>query len=180
MKNIKKLLLDLVPVMFGVILALMVNDCRDDRRQEKLRQNNLLIVEKRMDLNIESLEDVIINHEDFVKFLEDESNDNLLIVELLNKNSGFMSPIIKNLSTNSFTQSMSDFNLSLQLESIATSRLSLQSSEEKLSELITLNANKQVNSIKDILRINLMFHLHLERTLLEQYLELQDLLSSKK
>ena len=62
MKTIRKLLFEFVPVLFGVLIALMINDCNDSRKTDNLRIKTIEIIKKKSEANIEDMESVMKNH----------------------------------------------------------------------------------------------------------------------
>jgi hypothetical protein len=87
--NYKKIILDFIPAFLGILLALFLNDWKDQRKENEFVSKSIINIYNDNRINIKKVE-VLINHIehqlDSISFYKD-SNE-VSIFELINKNKG--------------------------------------------------------------------------------------------
>ena len=109
MKRINQLLLDMIPVVLGVLIALYINNWNDSNKENKYREKVLHSIQEEVKENIENIKSVIPYQKALVdsigRYLE---NEELTILEMIEKTSGFKAHSIKSASWKALLNSRID------------------------------------------------------------------------
>lgn len=128
----KQLLKDIIPVILGILIALLINNWNDERKEQKYLNQIFISINNELKESIESLEDNIPKQERLVDSLKaDLNNESVELFEIIKKAGGIWSPRIKNNSW----------------KAIANSRIELIEFE-KLSALSELETSKNNQDYK--------------------------------
>lgn len=180
MKELRKIILDLIPVLFGVLLALLINNYREGVKQNKLRTNNIEQVSSRIEKSIRQVEIAINNHELLSETIMSTKEEEINLMQLLMKVDGFKVANVRSISGNFNGFSPEDFKISLEVEDVVSQKQMMKKSEVTLTTLFYDNINESPWKIREKIYFQIQALLHLERELLGEYNELLLLLDTEK
>ena len=145
LKTFKKILTDIIPVTFGVLIALFIGNMKQSFDDQKFLKKMYATISKEMETNTEAVSEVLINHYAFIDTINSNIDKEVSIAEILQMNLGKAN--VKN------TGYYSLINAKLELVDFKV-----------ISILSTLEENKQSLNLKfDQLRNFIILHLHTKK-----------------
>lgn len=179
MKTINKLLLDIIPVVFGVLIALFISGWKQSYDDQQFLDKMYATINQEMEGNVESLTEVLTKHYAFIDsttaYMEDED---VSIAEILQMN--FQVANIQNTGWRAFTNSrleLVDFEVMATLTSLDDSKHNLNLKFEKLMDFIVNNLNSKKREDKMTMLVLVMNLVDSEEALIRihrRYLEWYD------
>jgi len=177
-KNIIKIALDTIPVIFGILIALFISGLKETSDNERYLSRVFSSIEQEMKDNADGLESVIPKHyalmDTVTYYIEDES---LTLTDLIVKSKGFQVKTIQNTSWRSLLNAkieLVEYDMIAQLSGIEASRSIMQMKLDKLMDYLYEHIDSVETKRKRLLIIHLLNLIETEESLLklhEDYLE---------
>lgn len=173
--TLKKILLDIIPVVFGVLIALFIGDLKESYDDQKFLDNMYGTIAKEMQTNTEAVSEVLTNHYTFIDSLNANLDKDVSIAELLQTN--FQKANIQNTGWHSFINSkleLVDFEAILILSTLDEVKQSLNLKFDQLMNFVISNLNSSKKEHKETLLILVVNVIDSEESLVrtqEKYLE---------
>ncbi|MCR9253482.1 MAG: hypothetical protein NXI20_23910 [bacterium] len=150
MKTFKKILIDIVPVTFGVLIALFISNLKQSFDDQKFLDKMYGTIASEMKSNVEGMDEVIDNHYAFIDSIESNLNNEVSLAELFSLN--FQKANVKNTGWQSFTNSkleLVDFEVISTLTTLEEIKSGLNLKFDKLMDFVIhhLNSTKQDDKI---------------------------------
>lgn len=109
LKYLKRILHEVVPVILGILIALFINNWKEDRANEKFVEKALATIETEVEENYSSVSEILPRHYDLLeRLIEEVDNDTLTIVEIITDAGGVQLPTIRSASWKLFLNSRSE------------------------------------------------------------------------
>ena len=100
MKTFKKLLLDIIPVVFGVLIALFISSWKQSLDDQKFLNKMLATIAQEMETNTAGVSEVLTNHYAFIDSINANMDKDVSIARMLETN--LQKANIKNTGWHSF------------------------------------------------------------------------------
>ena len=176
MKQVGQLLREIIPVIVGILAALVINNWNEDRKDKKYLDQIYASIEEELKASNEDIETNIPRQQKLIDsldaYLEDET---VSIFDIIVKVGGIGVPTIKNNSrraiANSKIQLIEFEKLSL-LSDIDDFREGLEFKQEKILDLVYANLKRTNQEQKEVLKILIADMIYTERELQQRIEEL--------
>ena len=150
MKALKKILLDIVPVVFGVLIALFINSLKQSYDDQKFLDKMYATIAKEMETNTASVKEVLANHYAFMDSINAKMNKDVSIAEILQIN--LQKANIKNTGWHAFMNAkleLVDFEVITILSSLEENKQTLTSKFDHLRDYILTNLSSKEKQHKE-------------------------------
>jgi hypothetical protein len=160
----------MVPVILGILIALLVNNWNESRSDKKFVQSVLAAVANELTDNKAELQESITEHEIFIDTLDVYlRNDSVSVVDIINKCKGLGGVSIRNASWKSFLNpkiELVDYKVISILTDIEESKQIMATQIEKMVDIVYGNFNSV--GFQEKLRLKLVLNdiLYTEKDLL--------------
>ncbi|MEO0777124.1 MAG: hypothetical protein AAFW73_23425 [Bacteroidota bacterium] len=169
MKQVGQLLREIIPVIVGILAALVINNWNEDRKDKKYLDQIYASIEEELKASNEDIETNIPRQQKLIDsldaYLEDET---ISIFDIIVKVGGIGVPTIKNNSwraiANSKIQLIEFEKLSI-LSDIDDFREGLEFKQEKILDLVYANLKRTNQEQKEVLKILIADMIYTEREL---------------
>ena len=102
-KALSKIIIDMVPVVLGILIVLMLNNWKEKKDNERFLNKVLDSITVELQENKEELEAIIISHKAIIDTINLYMNDEQMAIgNIINKVNGFQGVNIKNTAWKSF------------------------------------------------------------------------------
>ena len=119
--NLKKIILDFIPAFLGVLIALILSNWKDQRKENEFLQKSIIGIYNDNVINLQSINSQIYHFEKHIDTIKHYCEaKNLRIIDILGKNDGFQSYSIKLPSWNILQNSPSIIKIDYKLLSLLT------------------------------------------------------------
>ena len=156
-KSLKKILFEMIPVILGILIALVINNWKEDIGNKKFLNRVLSSIEDEMRENTSSIEEVMPKQIALIDTIDAYVEDSdVSILELIEKVNGFQAALIKNTSWKSFLNAkieLMDYETISVLTEIDEGKSLLKLKLEKLMDFAYENVESKERSKKEFLRI---------------------------
>lgn len=169
---------EIFPVLFGVLIALIVNDFRAEKKLEVQRKEKVFLIKDRIRTNIEDLDNTLQNHRLIIRNLQSGLDNEQSIIEIINASDGFKVSFLSSLSYIDSYRTERDLEVSLSLEDISFRKELLHSSINKVTDYMYEHVNGTSRKEKESLTFQLLALENVETSTLAAYKELLELLNS--
>ena len=140
MKEVRKLLREIIPVIIGILIALFINNWNEDRKDKKYLSQIFSSIENELEESLIDMKQVIPKQPASVDTLDYYiNNEKVTLYEIIMKSNGIHMPFIKTNSWNSIANS--------KIELIEYEKLSDLSDIEELKENLAQRTEKQMDFI---------------------------------
>ena len=144
MKQIKQLIREIIPVIIGILIALLINNWNEDRKDQKYLNQIFSSIEKELEESNADIKEVIPKQQAFIDSIEIYlNNDTVSLFDIAIRANGIQAPTIKINSWKAVANS--------KIELIEYEKLSALSDIEDRKE----NLNMRIESIAKFLYDNL-------------------------
>jgi hypothetical protein len=173
MSMLKKLVIDMIPVVLGVLIALFINEWKQNSDNKRFLANVFESVDKEMELNIMEFNKVLPKQQaliDTVRAYMD--NDQIQLVELVSKANGIQVPSVRNTSWKSFLNSkmeLVNFETISQLTDIDESKQLMGKKLDGFMDFIIKESVSTSTDSKKLMVIQLLNLIDSEQQLLHLY-----------
>lgn len=173
--NYKKLLLEFISAFLGVLIALLINNWKEEQKEQEFISKSIVSIYNDNKVNLNNINDQIVLIEQqtdtLFKYL---NNKNLSILDIIRINQGFQIVELTDLSwkilQNSQLVNKIDYNLLTKLMSISQKINSINVSIDKITDIIyDLAESKNLNDKyrmyiieKDLLHLSVDFKIKAE------------------
>jgi len=172
MKQISQLIRDIIPVILGILIALVINDWNEDRQDKKYLDQIFTSIKKELEESRIDVEESIPKQQILIdslgKYLNDET---VSIFDIIKKANGIHGPSIKNNSWKAIANSkieLVEFKKISELSEIDESKESLDLKQEKLLDFMIDNLKNTSQEKKEVFML-----LYQEIIATEKYLLLE-------
>lgn len=181
MKVVKKTMIEMVPVILGVLIALFINDWKQNKENEQFLNRALESIDKEMKLNIEEFNRTLPMQYamiDTIEFYID--NDEVSLTEIFVKTKGLQVPTVKNTSWRSFLNSkmeLVNFDVISKLTDIEETKRFMNRKLDGMMDFVFDNLESAESKVKKNLIMQMLNLLDSEEQLLnsyEEYLEIEN------
>ena len=99
MEYLKRVIKEIVPVILGILIALFINNWKENRANERYVEKALQTIETEVEENYSSLSDILPRHYELLEqLIEELDNDTLAIVDIVTGAGGVQLPTIRSAS----------------------------------------------------------------------------------
>lgn len=171
MKVINELLLQMVPVVLGILVALFINNWKDDLDDRKFLEVTLSAIEKEMRSNAKDIAEVMVRHEvlmDTLSYYAEE--EDVTIIDIARKVNGIQTPTVRNVAWKAFLNTkiqLIDFETIALLTDIEDSKTLLGQKIERIGDVAYKDVVSSTKETKIMLAIIISDVLDSEKRLLE-------------
>jgi len=137
MNKVKSYLSELTIVTIGVLVALVINNYKEDNQARKYQIASIVTIKNEIELNYEELKKVIESHSSLQDSIKKYSKDPILLSDLIYKAGGLKSINLKNTGL--------DFYKKNDINSIDFEMMSMLLNMKSTSELINIKLEKLVD-----------------------------------
>lgn len=135
MKTLTKILIDMIPVILGILIALFINNWKESADNQRFKYKTLNYIKQELQGNREELTEAINQQETLVDTIQVYANDDLVsLVETIMKADGIKVSSIYNTSWKAFQNT--------KIELIDFEIISLLTNLEELKQLLNLKFSK--------------------------------------
>lgn len=85
MKSLKKFLIDIIPVVFGVLIALFIGSLKQSYDDQRFLDNMYATIAREMETNKEAISEVLTNHYAFIDSINSYLDKEVSIADILQK-----------------------------------------------------------------------------------------------
>ncbi|MFK8162578.1 MAG: hypothetical protein AB8H12_08955 [Lewinella sp.] len=181
MKSLKKILVDMVPVILGVLIALFINDWKQGYDDQRFLTKALASIDKEMTINLDEFSETLPKQYALIDTIEVYLDDNeITLTDIFVKSKGLQVPTVKNTSWKSFLNSkmeLVDFEVISKLTDIEESKGLMGKKLDGLMDFVLNNSESTEAVSKKKLMIQLLNLIDSEEQLLssyEEYLEIEN------
>ncbi|RMG87099.1 MAG: hypothetical protein D6714_03005 [Bacteroidetes bacterium] len=173
MRFIKRILNDMIPVILGVLIALIVNDWKARADDRRFIRHVFDAIKQEMRANKAEFELVLPRHSaavDSVRYYM--HNNQVSVMDIVLKLEGIEIPIVRNTTWNSFLNTkmeLIDFKTISVLTEIEDARAFMNLKNEKLMDFVWTHADSRKASTKRIFSFQLQYLIDSESRLLSLY-----------
>lgn len=154
MKQISQIIKEVIPVIIGILIALLINNWNEDRKEKKYLNQifnsiNKELEESRLDL-IKSIPKQEVLLDSLKRYLNDET---VTLFEIINKGGGIHGTTVKNSSWKAIANSkieLVDFQKVSELSEIDESKILLELKRDKLLDFTIANLKNTNQDKKEI------------------------------
>jgi len=136
--NLKKIFTELLTVIFGILIALFINNWKENKDNEKFIQEALSTIEKEMVESKASIDEILPKHYVLADSIGTYIDDpNLSLRGIIEKSGGMQYPIIKNIGLRFFISTKAElinYNIISQLTEIENSKNLMDKKFDKLMD----------------------------------------------
>lgn len=173
--NYKKLLLEFISAFLGVLIALLINNWKEEQKEQEFISKSIVSIYNDNKVNLNNIDNQIVLLEQqtdtLFKYL---NNKNKSIIDIIRINQGFHTVELTDLSWKILQNSQSvnniDYNLLTKLMSISQKKNSINLSIDKITDIIYgLAESKNLNDKyrlyiieKDLLQFSIDFKMKAE------------------
>ncbi len=169
----KKMLSDMIPVIFGILVALFLNDWKDQRDNQRFLDRVMNSIELEIRENKSDIEEVIPLQNKFIDSLEVHlDNPDVSIADLFVVTGGIKIPTVKNTAWRSFLNTnieLVDYEVISILTEIEEARQFFKLKLSTLMEFGMMNSASIKREDKQMLMVQLLNVMDSEEGLLEDY-----------
>jgi len=175
MKGVKKIMIDMIPVILGILIALFINDWKQNIENERFLNKVLGSIEKEMKHNIEEFNSILPKQYamiDTIEFYID--NDEISLTEIFAKTKGLQVPTVRNTSWKSFLNSkmeLVDFDVISKLTDIEESKVVMGKKLDLMMGSLFNDFESTESKVKRRIIMHLLNVLDSEEELLKSYKE---------
>lgn len=109
LKYMKRILLEMVPVILGILIALFINNWKEDHANKRFVEQALQTIETEIQENINSLNRILPRHYSLLEALGQElENDSLSLEDIIIEAGGIQLPTIRSASWKFFLNSKTE------------------------------------------------------------------------
>lgn len=109
LEYLKRVLKEIIPVILGILIALFINNWKEDRANERFVEKALVTIETEVEENYSSLSEILPRHYELLETLIEEiDNDTLTIVDIVTEAGGVQLPTIRSASWKFFLNSKTE------------------------------------------------------------------------
>jgi len=181
MKSLKKVLVDMVPVILGVLIALFINDWKQGYDNERFLTKALASIDKEMTMNIDEFSGTLPKQYSLIDTIEMYLNDDrITLSDILVKSRGLQVPTVKNTSWKSFLNSkmeLVEFEVISKLTDIEESKGLMGKKLDGLMDFVLNNSESREAVSKKKFMLQILNLIDSEEQLLssyEEYLEIEN------
>lgn len=99
MRQIKKLIREIIPVIIGILVALVINNWNEERKEKKYLDRIFTSIKKELDISIADIKESISNQQVLIDNLKKYENDETMcILDIIKISGGVNAPLVKNYS----------------------------------------------------------------------------------
>ncbi|MBT30401.1 MAG: hypothetical protein CMO01_12140, partial [Thalassobius sp.] len=174
-KHFTKILIDMIPVVLGILIALIINDWRAERANARFLNKVLVSIESELKENEKELDEKIAEHINLLDsisfYMADET---VSINDIVTKLGGIRGVNIKNTSWKSFINpniELVDYKIISNLTDIEEGKESLKLQSAKLLDMMYSIIDKSDKKDKQIFKLIISDLLYTEKLLLEYHQE---------
>jgi hypothetical protein len=171
MATVKKILIDMVPVFLGVIIALFLNNWKENLDNQRFLERVFSAIEQEMSGNLQDLNAVLPRQQAFLDTLERYlDNPKITISEVLSKTRGLQAATIRTTSWYALRNSkieLIDFQTLAYLTEIDETKQLLKLKLDKLMDFLIRNSESASPAMKKLLLMQVQNIMDSERVLLE-------------
>ena len=164
----------MIPVVLGILIALLINNWQEDRKDQQFVQHILSAIQTESAQNIKQIERLLPRQQAFLDSIDYHINEeSLSLMELLNYAGGIAGPAIKNTAWNAFLNpniQVVDFKIVSILTDIDSGKNHLEGQFKELSSLIYGRLDSESFGDKIALRSLVSEILLTEKQLLEDHI----------
>jgi hypothetical protein len=175
MKVLRKIFIEMIPVILGVLIALFINNWKQTLDDQKFLKKIYSSVEREMELNLNEFSTLLPIQYALIDSLNYwKSNKEVSLIEALQKTNGLQIPTVKNTAWNSFLNSkleLIDFEVVSILTDVEEKKEVMNIKTEKLMDFVLNNTDSSDSRDKKILIIHLLNLINSEKGLVETYEE---------
>jgi len=171
MKILRKIALDMVPVLAGVLIALVINSWKENQSDKQFLDQVLGAIHKEVESSKADIKDVLPQHEalsDTIEvYLEDDS---LSILELVQMTNGFSLSVIENAAWNALLNSnmqLVEYETFARLNAINEYKKSHEIHIHRLADYVMAKAMDTTADSKTVLYMHLRNVISSENQILE-------------
>ena len=169
----------MIPVILGILIALLINDWKENLDDERFVSRIFDSIEKEMKSNEADINEVLPMHYALQDTIDRyRSDERISLSDIIIKGNGLQAPTVKNTSWNSFLNSkleLIDYNTISILTEIEESKHLMKSKLDKLMDFLLENSESTDAVKKQMLMFQLMNVVSTEKALLELYEEYLDM-----
>lgn len=159
-KKALKILFEMIPVILGVLIALFINQCKDQVDDKRFLKRVLAAIEAEMHENMEELTTIIAKQDAAIDTIEVYQDDQTVSVfDILDKTNGLQIPTIKNTSWQSFLNSkieLVDYQTISILTEIEEAKYFMNLKATKLMDDLYNDFDGDYNKAKRIFRLQIL------------------------
>lgn len=109
LKYLKRVLQEMVPVILGILIALFINNWKEDRANEKFVEKALITISTEVAENHSSVSEILPRHYQLLEqLIEEADNDSLTIAKIITDAGGVQLPTIRSASWKFFLNSKTE------------------------------------------------------------------------
>lgn len=151
----KQLLKDVVPVILGILIALVINNWNEDRKEQKYLNQIFASINEELKESIESLEENIPKQQRLVDSLKvDLNNETVALFDVIRKAGGVWAPRINNNSWRAIANSrieLIEFEKLSALSEIEDSKNNQDYKQKKIMDFVFDNIKSTTSDKKEVL-----------------------------
>ena len=155
MKKIEKLINDVIPVILGILIALVINNWNEDRKEQKYLDQIFASINEELKESIQSLEDNIPKQERLRdSLMVDLNNESVTLFDVISKAGGIWAPRIKNNSWRAVANSrieLVEFDKLSELSELDDSKITQDYKQKKIMDFVIENVKSTSSDKKEIL-----------------------------
>lgn len=171
-KYIKRYAKEMIPVVLGILIALLINDWKQTKDDRAFANTILKNVSLELKENMEEFESIIVKHDLFMDSLYAHLDDELSIGELIGNSGGLQFVSIKNTSWKAFQNQnlkLIDFEIISALVNIDDGKEEMLIKLNKLMDFVYQNPNAYDQATKATFGFIMKDITYLEEDLLEEH-----------
>jgi len=166
---------EIVLVVIGIMIALSINNWKEDLDDEKFISRIFYSIEKEMKSNEVDFNAVIPTHFSLIDTIDKYMNDEKIsLSEIIIRGNGLRAPTLNNVSWNYFLNTkleLIDYNTISKLTEIEQAKQILNSKINKLMEFVLENSESTNTKSKKMLKFQILNVVSSEKRLLELHVE---------
>ncbi len=153
----KQLLKDVIPVILGILIALVINNWNENRKEQKYLNQIYASIKKELKESIQSLEENIPKQERLVDSLRvNLNNETIELFDVIKKAGGIWAPRIKNNSWRAVANSrieLMEFEKLSSLSELEESKNTQDYKQRKIMDFVFENIKSTESDKKEVLMI---------------------------
>ena len=154
MKKISQLIREIIPVIIGILIALVINNWNEERRDKKYLNKVYLSVKAELEESSKDIEEALPKQQILIDSLKKYMNDETTsLSEIINKAKGIAGPNIKMHTWSAITNSkieLIEFEKLSALSEIEESKKYLEFKQQKILDFVIENAKETNQEKKEI------------------------------
>ncbi len=154
MKHLGQLVKDVIPVIIGILIALLINNWNEERKEKKYLNQIFTSINKELELTVADIKESIPKEQVLIdtisKYLNDET---VTIFDLISRGGGIHGANIKNSSWKAIASSkieLIEFQKLSELSEIDESKINLEMKREKLLDFTIANLKNTDQEQKEV------------------------------